>query len=139
VDHFLSSLARSRKHRAIGVILSGTASDGTAGLREIKGEGGITFAQEQSSAKFDGMPRSAIAAGVVDFVLRPQDIGRELVRISRHSYLVTALGDHAPPPSAGGTDDLNKVFRCYGRIRARIFPITNEAPSSGDCDGAWRS
>src|SRR6185436_1934864 len=59
VDHFFQSLARSKKHRAIGVILSGTASDGTAGLREIKVEGGITFAQDQSSARFDGMPRSA--------------------------------------------------------------------------------
>jgi two-component system, chemotaxis family, CheB/CheR fusion protein len=110
VDHFFESLARSRKHRAIGVILSGTASDGTAGLRQIKTEGGITFAQDQGSAKYDGMPRSASAAGVVDYVLRPQDIARELVRISRHPYLV--LDPQAPAPKilVAGKDDLNKIF-----------------------------
>ena len=56
---------------AIGVILSGTASDGTLGLAAIKGEAGITFAQEPTSAKYDGMPASAIASGCVDFVLTP--------------------------------------------------------------------
>src|SRR5438067_1225168 len=66
VDSFFQSLAEAQKGKAIGVILSGTGSDGTAGLAAIKSEGGITFAQELSSAKFDGMPRSAIIAEVVD-------------------------------------------------------------------------
>jgi two-component system CheB/CheR fusion protein len=68
VDSFFESLAQDQRERAIGVILSGTATDGTLGLEAIKAEGGITFAQDDS-AKYDSMPRSAIAAGCVDFVL----------------------------------------------------------------------
>jgi len=85
IDAFLRSLAEDRKGHAIGVILSGTASDGTLGLKAIKSEGGFTFAQDES-AKFDGMPRSAIAAGVVDFVLPPEDIAKELADIARHPH-----------------------------------------------------
>jgi two-component system CheB/CheR fusion protein len=72
IDYFLTSLAEDRGNRAIGVILSGTASDGTMGLKAIKAEGGITFAQDIKSAQYDGMPRSAVAAGCVDFVLPPE-------------------------------------------------------------------
>ena len=85
IDAFFRSLAEDRKSNAIGVILSGTASDGTLGLKAIKAEGGFTFAQDES-AKFDGMPRSAIAAGVVDFVLPPEDIAKELADIARHPH-----------------------------------------------------
>src|SRR5262249_10945360 len=67
IDYFLRTLAEDQKHLAIGVILSGTASDGTLGLAMIKAEGGITFAQD-STAQQDSMPRSAVAAGCVDFV-----------------------------------------------------------------------
>ena len=76
IDTFLRSLAERRASGAIGVILSGTAADGTLGLQAIKAEGGVTFAQDPSSAQFDGMPQSAIAAGCVDFVGSPQDIAR---------------------------------------------------------------
>jgi two-component system, chemotaxis family, CheB/CheR fusion protein len=88
IDDFLSSLAQDRGHRAIGVVLSGTASDGTLGLEAIKGEGGISFAQDEASAKFDSMPHSAVAAGVVDFVLPPEGIAAELVRLSHKAYLI---------------------------------------------------
>jgi two-component system CheB/CheR fusion protein len=94
IDQFLQSLASDHGHRAIGVILSGSASDGAHGLQEIKGRGGITFAQDRS-AQVDSMPRSAIATGCVDFVLPPADIGRELVRISRHPY-VRPAEEHDP-------------------------------------------
>ena len=69
VDFFFRSLAADRGSHAIGVVLSGTASDGTEGLRAIKAENGITFAQDPKSAKFGGMPRSAVNAGVVDYAL----------------------------------------------------------------------
>jgi two-component system CheB/CheR fusion protein len=85
IDSFLRSLAEDQKGKAIGVILSGAATDGTLGLKAIKAEGGITFAQNES-AKFDGMPRNAVAAGVVDFVLPPDEIARELAAIARHPY-----------------------------------------------------
>jgi two-component system CheB/CheR fusion protein len=87
IDFFMRSLAESRNSRSIGVVLSGTASDGTQGLAAIKAEGGITFAQDERSAKYDGMPHSAIASGCVDFILPPARIGQELARISGHPYL----------------------------------------------------
>src|SRR5438552_12099959 len=86
IDFFFQSLAQDQHERAVGVILSGTASDGTLGTEAIKAEGGITFAQDKS-ARYDSMPRSAIAAGCVDFVLSPETIAQELARIARHPYV----------------------------------------------------
>ena len=86
IDIFLRSLAADQGSNAIGVVLSGTATDGTLGLTAIKGEGGITFAQD-SSAKYDGMPASAVASGCVDFVFSPAEIANELGRIAQHPYL----------------------------------------------------
>src|SRR5205085_8274945 len=77
IDLFLRSLAEDQQGRAIGVILSGTASDGTLGIQAIKAMGGVTFAQDDESAKYNAMPRSAVAAGNVDFVLPPPLIARE--------------------------------------------------------------
>ena len=87
IDVFFRSLAIEQQHRAIGVVLSGMGSDGTLGLQEIKGQGGITFAQDHETAKHFPMPASAIAAGCVDFVLAPAGLARELVRIARHPYV----------------------------------------------------
>jgi len=87
IDTFLLSLAESQSARAIGVILSGAATDGTCGLQGIKAQGGITLAQDVRSAKFSGMPQSAIAAGCVDFIGSPEQIAEELTRMSRHPYL----------------------------------------------------
>jgi len=88
IDVFLHSLAQERKNRAIGVILSGTASDGTLGMKAVKAEGGITFAQDEKSAKYYDMPRNAIATGCVDFVLSPKNIAKELASIAKHPYLI---------------------------------------------------
>jgi two-component system CheB/CheR fusion protein len=87
IDIFLRSLAADQGPNAIGIILSGTASDGTLGLTAIKAEGGITFAQDERSAKYDGMPSSAIASGNVDFVLPPDAIAQELARIREHPFV----------------------------------------------------
>jgi two-component system CheB/CheR fusion protein len=95
IDHFLRSLAEDQGSKAIGVILSGTASDGVLGLKAIKGEGGITFAQDEKSAKYNGMPHSAITAGCVDFILPPDKIAAELARIARHPFLMHARPDWA--------------------------------------------
>lgn len=86
IDFFFESLAHDQREQAIGIILSGTATDGTQGLEAIKGEGGITFAQD-TSAKYDSMPRSAVAAGCVDVELSPGGIARELARISKHPFV----------------------------------------------------
>ena len=96
IDQFFRSLASERRHRAIGVVLSGTATDGTLGLEAIKAEGGITFAQD-ATAQQEGMPRSAIASGCVDFVLPPSAIAQEIVRIGKHPYA-------APEAAAKETD-----------------------------------
>jgi two-component system CheB/CheR fusion protein len=87
IDFFFRSLADDRKYKAIGIILSGTASDGVAGMRAIKADGGITFAQEPGSAKYSGMPQSSISAGAVDFVLSPEEIARRLGSFGNHPYL----------------------------------------------------
>lgn len=88
IDFFFKSLARSEKNRAVGVILSGTANDGTAGLWAIKAEGGVTCAQEPTSAKYPSMPQSAIDAGIVDLTLKPEEMGKELARVLDHPYII---------------------------------------------------
>ena len=69
VDFFFRSLSEDLREKAIGIILSGTASDGTMGIRAIKGEGGMVMAQQPDTAKYDGMPRSAVETGLIDFIL----------------------------------------------------------------------
>jgi two-component system CheB/CheR fusion protein len=123
VDQFLESLARDRGPQAIGVILSGSASDGTRGLEAIKGEGGITFAQD-ASAKYDGMPRSAIAAGCVDFALPPAKIAAELASIARHPQLRPASADDPPPPTNGYKQILQLL-----RIRTGVDFTLYKAPT----------
>ncbi len=108
IDSFLSALAEDRGRQAYGVVLSGTGSDGTLGLQAIKEQGGITFAQEKGSARFDAMPGSAIAAGGVDFVLPPARIARQLVAIASRSS--NALLPEKPVESTDAAE-LDKVFR----------------------------
>lgn len=85
VDYFLTGLASVYKNNSIGVILSGTATDGTLGLKAIKAEGGITFSQDET-AEFAGMPQSAFDSGYVDFKLSPEGIARELERLTKTPY-----------------------------------------------------
>ena len=90
IDYLFRSLAEVQHNRAIGVILSGEGTDGTLGFQTIKAEGGITFAQDERSARHDSMPRSAVQDGQVDYVLSPADIAQELLRIQKHPYAATA-------------------------------------------------
>src|SRR5689334_18957355 len=83
IDTLFSSIADVLRERGVGVVLSGTAHDGTEGLRAIRAAGGLTFAQEPSTAQFDEMPRSAIAAGVAEIVLSPAQIGDELGKVAK--------------------------------------------------------
>ena len=109
IDSFLTSLAEHAQSRAIGVVLSGTASDGATGVREIKAAGGITFAQKPETAKYDGMPRAAIATGMVDMVLAPAEIAIELSQVTAHPYV------HDFIPTSGEElrvrdDQLRRIF-----------------------------
>lgn len=83
INKFFISLAAEEGESAVGIVLSGTGSDGTAGLRAIQSAGGFTFAQKPETAKFDGMPRAAIDAGVVDRVLSPEEIAAELSKLGQ--------------------------------------------------------
>ena len=87
IDCFFRSLAEEMGEKAICVILSGTATDGTLGLKAVKGEGGLAVVQDPASAKYDGMPRNAIAAGIVDFILPVEKIPAELVKYVRAPYM----------------------------------------------------
>jgi len=106
VDGFLRSLAADRGNQAIGVVLSGNASDGTEGLRAIKAENGITLAQDPESAKYGEMPRNALNAGVVDAALAIPDLARELVRLSRHPYVAAIEG----PSPASDAEIRNQIL-----------------------------
>ncbi|MBV9087960.1 MAG: hypothetical protein JOY79_10780, partial [Acidobacteriaceae bacterium] len=120
IDTFFRSLATACGKNAIGVVLSGTASDGTLGVAAIKNEGGITFAQDARSAKYSGMPSSATASGYIDFVLRPGEIARELMRIRQHPY-VTNREEHKQEPTDEKTREIQQIFRLLKRIRKVDF------------------
>ena len=115
IDIFFRSLAEDQRSNAVGVILSGTASDGTVGVTAIKNEGGITFAQDSQSAKYDGMPSSAIATGCIDFVLPPTAIAGELCRIRNHPYIANG-GKEATAGEVSGDQDLANLFRIVRQI-----------------------
>ena len=106
IDTFFTSLAEIHKEDAIGIVLSGSASDGTKGLLAIKAAGGLTFAQDES-AKFHSMPKSAITAGAVDFVLSPREIAEELIRISKVDYIKS----NAVKPTEKGIEDADPALK----------------------------
>jgi two-component system CheB/CheR fusion protein len=107
VDVFFRALAADLGNQAIGIVLSGTASDGTAGLKAIKAENGIALVQDPASAKFAGMPQSAIDAGVVDATLTPAALAEELKRLARHPYFSDL---HPRVLDKKDEDTLKKIF-----------------------------
>jgi two-component system CheB/CheR fusion protein len=134
IDIFFKSLAATRHSGAIGVILSGAGSDGTLGLEEIKAAGGITFAQDELTAKYPDMPQSAVRSGCIDVVLPPDGIAAELVRISQHPYLAPKEIEKTEKPSRSDEESFQQIlsllrkgvgvdFRAYRdtTIRRRIM------------------
>jgi two-component system CheB/CheR fusion protein len=117
IDEFYVALAREQKTAAIGVILSGSGSDGTLGLKAIKAEGGVTFAQDPKTAAWPAMPGSAISAGAVDFVLPPAGIAAELARIGRHPYLL----EHGEAPQGDGLDKIYLLLRSTTGVDFRLY------------------
>ncbi len=103
IDFFFRSLAQDQRERAIGIVLSGTGSDGTLGLRSIKGEGGMVMAQNPESTEFDGMPRSAIGTGLVDYVLPPAEMAAQLIAYVSHAFGHKPRPPAPPPPRAENT------------------------------------
>jgi len=108
IDFFFRSLAADQHEKAICIVLSGTGSDGTLGVRAIKGEGGMVIAQNPESTEYDGMPRSAIATGLVDFVLPPAEMPAQLI-----AYVAHAFGKLSRPeeqPTLRVDDAMQKIF-----------------------------
>ena len=108
IDFFFRSLAQDQRERAMCVVLSGSGSDGTQGVRAIKAEGGMAIAQNPDSTEYDGMPRSAIGTGLIDYILPPAEMPAQLI-----AYAARALGTLAPrdhQPTAKTEDVLNKIF-----------------------------
>lgn len=135
IDNFFRSLATDQKNRSIGIILSGNASDGVLGLEAIKAEGGITFAQDEKSAKHPSMPHSAIVSGAADHTLVPKDIARELGRISRHPYIAPQAGplgggaqDSVAPFGEKGEESLQKIFTML-QVRSGVNFFQYKSPT----------
>jgi len=123
VDTFLEALAVDQQENAIGIILSGTGSDGTLGIKEIKVHGGLAVAQDPETAQYDGMPKSAIMTGLVDYILPVEQIPSALIGYLKHSIAIGRGGD---PLLIGAEERLKKIFmllhvrtghdfRCYKR------------------------
>lgn len=108
IDTFLRSLAREKGPRAVAVILSGSGSDGTAGVRAIKAAGGMTLAQTEDTAKFDDMPHSAIATGAVDRVLAPEDMPAAVLSYVKHPYAARPRRDDV---EIAEPNHLERIFR----------------------------
>ena len=107
IDFFFRSLAKDQHEHAICIVLSGTGSDGTLGLRAIKGEGGMAMVQNPASSEYDGMPRSAIGTGMVDYELPPAEMPAQLI-----AYVAQAFWKDNRPvePKPEAENMLNKIF-----------------------------
>jgi two-component system CheB/CheR fusion protein len=128
IDHFFTSLAEDQGNRAIGVIFSGTASDGTLGLKAIKASGGITFAQDPVDAAHGEMPRNAIEAGCVDSVLPIKEIAKELMRLAQDPYLQMPPQEEGLEDGPKGEGELRKVHQTLRTVTGVDF--THYKPST---------
>ncbi|MDO5552135.1 MAG: chemotaxis protein CheB [Planctomycetia bacterium] len=116
IDIFFRSLAEDQQSNAVGIILSGTGSDGTLGIRAIKEFGGVTMVQDDQSAKFDGMPRSSISTGMVDLILSPDDLAKELANYIKHPII-----NHTSPVE----DQLLQNQSLYNKVIAILHEAKN--------------
>jgi len=114
IDYFFRSLAADQRERAVCIVLSGTGSDGTLGLRAVKGEGGMAIAQSPESAGYDGMPRSAIGTGLVDYVLAPAEMPEQLL-----GYLSRAFGREPQPARAAAPGRPDQLLEVLHLLRDR--------------------
>jgi two-component system CheB/CheR fusion protein len=108
IDFFFRSLAEDQGEQAIGIVLSGTGSDGTLGLKAIKGEGGMAMVQDPLSAKYDGMPRSAISTGLVDYILDPASMPEQLQSYVKHAFITRVKKPEPLLPQSASS--LQKIF-----------------------------
>ncbi len=119
IDAFLCSLAGAARERAVAIILSGTGSDGTLGVKAVKAGAGLVLVQTEKSAEFPGMPASAIATGLADFVVSPEEMCGGLLRWARGSYLVDRTTLSGPETADAGVDGAE-----FRQILARLDATT---------------
>jgi len=112
IDFFFRSLAQDQHERAICIVLSGTGTDGTLGVRAVKGEGGMAMAQNPSSTEYDGMPCSAIATGLIDYELPPAEMPAQLM-----AYVAHAFGHPPQSASVTGTITENALKKIFVMVR----------------------
>ncbi|SIS47937.1 CheR family methyltransferase [Salimicrobium flavidum] len=115
IDIFFRSLAKDQGKHAIGVILSGTGSDGTLGVRAIKEEGGMVIVEDKATAKFDGMPRSAISTGLADYTLPPDDMSEEMVTFIKHP-VNPDIQSFKETPDNDMLSRINMIMRTHSKI-----------------------
>ena len=124
IDYFFRSLAQEARDSAVGIVLSGTGTDGTLGVRAIKGEGGLVLVQDPATAAYDGMPRSAIATGIADAVLQPAEMARQLLAYARNATFPYTV------PSSGEPESLDERERLFVLLRSQTghdFSLYKEA------------
>ncbi|MGB3587599.1 MAG: chemotaxis protein CheB, partial [Tunicatimonas sp.] len=120
IDHFLRTLATTHPHHAIGVILTGVGSDGTLGVREIKGKGGMVIVQDPTEAEFDGMPQSAIATGLADQVLLLKEMPEAIIRFARTNPKVEIPQDEEPPVKSALEENYSQaIHKIFTQIQNR--------------------
>ncbi|HXK55092.1 MAG TPA: chemotaxis protein CheB [Gammaproteobacteria bacterium] len=124
IDYFFRSLAQEARDSAVAIVLSGTGSDGTLGLRAIKGEGGLVLVQDPTSAAYDGMPRSAISTGLADAILQPAEMARQLLAYARN-----ATYPHTQPAGIPGEskDDRERLFVLLRSETGHDFSLYKDA------------
>jgi two-component system, chemotaxis family, CheB/CheR fusion protein len=108
IDFFFRSLSHDKHEKAIAIVLSGTGTEGTLGLREVKGQGGMVMVQDPETAKYNGMPRSAIGTGLVDYVLPPEKMPEQLIAYVRHP--LTKEPGKIPASEPESTNLLHKIL-----------------------------
>ena len=121
IDQFFRSLASDAGERSIGVVLSGTGSDGSRGIREIHDAGGLVIAQDEISAKFDGMPMNAQSTGVVDVVLPPHAIAQALVKYVDEGLTPQALAEE--DVAVHNFDGIEKIFYLLHQMHGLDFSL----------------
>ena len=130
IDRFMESLARQKRSLAIGVVLSGTGSDGTSGLLKIRQAGGTTLVQSEGSAKFEGMPHAAITAGAADFVLSPSRIALKIDQIIRDITASPPARASLPPPPPSESDAFLKILEVVRTATGDDFTLYRESSLS---------
>lgn len=118
IDIFFTSLAEEEKERSIAVVLSGTGSDGTSGVKAVKEHGGLVIVQDPSSAKFDGMPKSAINTGLADFILSPREIAAEILNFS---YYPTIIKPHENDVAISDEETFSHIYAILKNVSGIDF------------------